>query len=92
MIFRGTTPLTISWVGPCLTLNDPVQNAIFKYRNHPSILSIKSNNATSTFDFTHVSPESVKMLSNKSLNFVLSYLSNRKQIVKLKSIFSSWLE
>lgn len=54
----------------CKNINVPLLKAIFRYRNHPSIVTIKKICATkSHFSFENVEKEEIpKMLNN--LNFI----------------------
>ena len=54
-----TKSLDISyWKGPSLNGNDPVLNAIVKYKTHPSIRMI-TQCYKSSFEFSHITPEVV---------------------------------
>ena len=46
-----------SWRFPCANENDPVLNAILKYRSHPRIAAIKGS--STKFNFTNVSSDTV---------------------------------
>ena len=61
------------WKGPSLNGNDPVLNAIVKYKTHPSVRMI-TQCYKSSFEFSHITPE---VIYNNILNLKKAVLLYR---------------
>ena len=66
---------------------DPVDKAVFKYKNHPSILTIKNSGATTQFLFNEVSLADIEEeLSNLNIKKFLHLKIYRRRFLKLVGI------
>ena len=77
----------------CKNINVPLLKAIFRYRNHPSIVTIKKICATkSHFSFANVEKEEIlKEINNLNLNKAIQNTDVPTKIIKKKGVFEDFI-